>query len=906
MKKSYFIAICVFCFFSLSAFVKGRTDDPIYRLISALKQIEDSKPIEKLHLSFDKSYYAAGDTVWFKAFLLAGAEHKLSGLSGVVYVELINSHDSLLYRHRLPVFAGAAKGDFVLSSRIEPGAYRVRAYTEWMRNSENEFFFDKVLNVGSYTPQSIASSISYKYSKEKVNAAISFYENNQPYAGKEVTYKIRNINGDTYSGKGTTTASGRIEISFKGADYRTKTSWIETVIDLGKGKRSIASYPLKQTYSEPDITFFPESGSLVVGLTSRVAIKCVGREGAGLNVEGVVYDDKNNEITSFQCLHAGMGMFKLTPEAGRSYFAEVKHSDGYIQKVKLPQAASNGLVLSVYSSVDPDSVLIRISSDSSYYQGNGKALYLIGNSSGKVNISSSLIINQPLTSLKIAKKMLPTGIAQFTLLTETGEPLCERLAFIWHDDQIRMECKTDKAIYNSKEKVKFTLTSQGANSPKVGSFSVAVINESMSPANEAWESNIFSNIFLASELKGYIENPHYYFSKVTAKTLKDLDLLMMTQGYRKFVWKEAFNNGAIYKPAFRAEKIATSITGRLTNLSNKPVENGKMTMFSHRAGLLLDTLTNTNGEFSFKPLLLTDSVKITIQGRTASNSDKVKLQLYAPSAPIINFNKNLPDVAANVNDSLKAYLNPGAKEYEVLKAKGLLNRTFELQDVIVSVRRSQEKEISSNLNGAGHADQVLMGDAQLEACPSLSMCLHGRLTGVVFREGIAYSTRDAAFSHPMLLVVNRKQVVAEDPDYAEYMEQGGINPTDIYSIEVLRTPIYTNVYGPAGSNGVIILNLKPGALAIGRQAFGIATYRHNGFYKAREFYTPKYEKSDSSVKYTAPRSTVYWNPGVVTSAEGVADIEFFTENPGSYRVLVEGVDEDGRLGRQIFKFQVKN
>jgi len=905
MKQSFFITICLLAFLIFSAFTNRKPDDPSDVFAAALKRLEKAKPIEKLHVSFDKPYYTAGDTIWFKAFLLTGSEHRLSALSGVVYVELLNAQDSLLYRHRLPVNAGSAAGDFELPWGMQSGAYRVRAYTEWMKNFEIEFFFDKVINIGNYVPGAVESSISYQYSKDKVNASLRFYANNIPQGGKTVAYKIRNNKGDSFLGRGVTGEDGSLEISVKGDDYKDKTSWIEATVETVKGKKTTLSYPLKWKYSEPELVFFPESGSLVQGINSRVAFKCADREGKSLNVSGIVYDDKKNEICSFESTYGGMGFFKLKPEIDKTYFAEVKHTDGYVQKLKLPDVLKVGLVLSVYPSADPDSVLLRISSDSSFYSGGGNVVHLIGNTSGKVVISTSLRVDQPILSFKIAKQLFQTGISQFTLVSESGEPLCERIAFISADDRLKVDISTDKAVYSSGEKVKLKLNSLAGleNSGKVGSFSVGVTNASLVRPNEEEESNIFSSILLSSELKGYIENPNYYFNGNPSEKQKELDLLMMTHGYRRYVWKEALTSASLESPKCPAEKKDAIISGKLTNLSNKPVAKGKITIFSYKAGLLMNTLTDAKGEFAFPPFQMTDSLKITVQGRSETNSDNVKLMLNLPSATPISFNRNSPVYNLNVNDSLKVFLNSMAMEYESLRSKGQLNRTVELKDVMVKGKKAPQKQMSYNLNGAEHADQVLMGDVQLEACPTLAICLQGRLMGVVFREGLAYSTRG---NQPMLLVVNGRKITSDDQDYVEYMELGGINPSDIYSIEVLRSPVYTTVYGPDAFSGVLIINLKSGALASSRKAYGVATYYYKGFYKTREFYQPRYDNKNAQLKYTAPRSTVYWNPGVVTSAEGIAELEFITEKAGKYQVLVEGVDVEGRLGRQVIKFEVTN
>jgi hypothetical protein len=73
------------------------------------------------------------------------------------------------------------------------------------------------------------------------------------------------------------------------------------------------------------------------------------------------------------------------------------------------------------------------------------------------------------------------------------------------------------------------VTKDGDPSAATGSFSVSVINESLTPINKNKESTILNNLLLTSDLKGYIEQPNYYFNKENEQTRSDLDVLMLTQ-----------------------------------------------------------------------------------------------------------------------------------------------------------------------------------------------------------------------------------------------------------------------------------------------------------------------------------------------------------------------------------------
>ncbi len=148
MKNRYLIYLTIFCS-SILCFGFITEEDPLKALLSKLEGYNEATIREKVHLHLDKPYYTIGDTIWFKSYIVNAENNQLSNRSKVLYVELINENDSLKKSLRLPVTAGLAWGDFILSESFAEGSYRIRAYTNWMRNFDEGFFFDKTITVGN-------------------------------------------------------------------------------------------------------------------------------------------------------------------------------------------------------------------------------------------------------------------------------------------------------------------------------------------------------------------------------------------------------------------------------------------------------------------------------------------------------------------------------------------------------------------------------------------------------------------------------------------------------------------------------------------------------------------------------------------------------------------------------------
>ncbi|MEM6840596.1 MAG: TonB-dependent receptor plug domain-containing protein [Bacteroidota bacterium] len=114
---------------------------------------------EKLYIHFDKPYYSAGESIWFKTYLVDATSHLPQPLSRLAYVELIDPDGEIINSLSLEITENGATGDFLLSDTLPVGNYLVRAYTNWMRNFDEEYFFQKSLPIGSIDSTALAENI---------------------------------------------------------------------------------------------------------------------------------------------------------------------------------------------------------------------------------------------------------------------------------------------------------------------------------------------------------------------------------------------------------------------------------------------------------------------------------------------------------------------------------------------------------------------------------------------------------------------------------------------------------------------------------------------------------------------------------------------------------------------------
>ena len=95
----------------------------------------------------DKDVYFTGETIWFKIYDLDASLHELMDVSKVAYVEILSAERKPLMQLKVELDKGTGAGYIDLPSSINTGNYQFRAYTNWMKNFDADFFFEKRITI---------------------------------------------------------------------------------------------------------------------------------------------------------------------------------------------------------------------------------------------------------------------------------------------------------------------------------------------------------------------------------------------------------------------------------------------------------------------------------------------------------------------------------------------------------------------------------------------------------------------------------------------------------------------------------------------------------------------------------------------------------------------------------------
>lgn len=775
-KLAILLAFSVFVFFSFTMKTASLNESNVIKFFKTLETAQQ----EKLYLHLDKPYYAAGDSIWFKAYLVNSTTHVINMPSNFIYVELINQKDSTVFRSKIKRIDEVFQGNIPLPPNFPAGQYMIRSYTNWMRNAGEDFFYIRKLLIGNSIEKNSQSPIlTEKQIKQKEKATLAA--------------------------------------------------------------------------SEFSLTFFPEGGNMLTNINQQIAFKCQQADGFGKEITGVIVTTEGDTVTTFKTEHDGMGSVSIFSEIGKQLVAKV---DGTDKSFDLPTPQTRGLSISM---VQIKNILnYQIKSSPEYVWPD--SLFLIAHTRGYPILLAPLTKENRSGSLNLST--FGGGITHFLVANSNGQPISQRLLFVYPDHQPTCKLTYDKKEYAKREKV--TLQIELENPLAKGEFSISITdNKTVKPDSLA--NNILSNLLLTSDLKGHIESPGYYFMARDRRRTRNLDLLMLTHGWSRFP-VENLQKEPNVKPEFFLEK-GQFISGRVDNFIGKGAKEANIIAIDPKHNIIRDITTNDKGEFLVDGIDYQDSTTFVIQARTKKGLALVTIGLDQETIPERKIQipyKDMPDSDINAdylfNTREKFYYEGGV-------------RVYELGEVVIDGKHSEKKQEAARRVWADYSYSPEMLKKSLS-----------RTGDDLLRN--AYPNRPADAP----LVVIDKMCYWED----NYI-LGTIYTEDIETFDLYKDQSRCEFGSPGKPGPAIVITLKPEAMD--RQRRGIAWLKTLGYSQTGEFYSPVYdtpEKKTSNIPDL--RTTIYWNPALIFDSEGKATVEFFTsDSPSSFNVEIEGVTTKGEI-----------
>lgn len=864
-KRSITVLLGVLLYFSsLSA---QTMQDTIIANFSLMERI----PKEKLYLHLDKPFYGAGEKIWFKGYLVNATTHQDNSQSNFIITELINRSDSIVERKKIRRDSLGFHNAFTLPATLPAGDYYLRGYSNWMLNEDPDFFFSRNIKIGNSIDNTIVSSIEYQQEDDThYTAKIKFTSNVQAvFENTTIKYLYLENGKIKNKGKKKTDENGWISISLP--DLKSPAARrIEVEFDDPQ-------YIYKRTFHLPvftndfDVKFFPEGGALLSIPHQNVAFKAQGADGFSKEVEGFLFNSKGDTLTNFRSEHNGMGIFTMNPVDNETYYVTVRTNDSITKRFDLPAIEPKGISIAMSHYKQEIRYEIQKTEATEWPQ----KLFLLAHTRGKLAILQP--INPKRTFGKMNDSLFTEGITHFMLIDEQGNALSERLIFVPDHKPNQWQITADQPTYGKREKVSLQIAAKdNEGNPVEGTFSVSITDrKSIQPDSLA--DNILSNLLLTSDLKGYVEDPAYYFLNQDARTLRSIDYLMMTHGWRRHKMENVLRTPSLNFTNY-IEKGQT-ISGRIMGFFGANVKKGPICVLAPKYNIIATTETDEKGQFivntSFR-----DSTTFLVQARTKKGFAGVDILMDPPQYPVATHKAPYFNGAATF---MEDYLMNTRDQYYM---EGGM-RVYNLKEVTVTAKRERP---SSKSIYTGGINTYTVEEDRLQGYGQTAFDAASRLPSVTITNGSEIHIRNN--SEPAIIVID--DIVYEDA--SDILKD--IQVSDMSSISLLRGADAV-ILGPRASGGAVVITLKDPRNLPARPAQGIITYTPLGYSESVEFYHPTYDTPEKkNAQRSDFRSTVYWNPELRLDADGKATIEYYTpDSTAPEDIIIEGVDKNGKVCR---------
>jgi hypothetical protein len=773
--------------------------------------------------------------------------------------------------------------------------------------------YDSVLNV--YEEQFPTEKIHIHFDRTIYNTGETIFYKLYVLTGSELTSVSKNIYVVWYDTSGNyikqtvaplfqSSAKGSFEVpsNYKGDFLRIKafTRWMlnedsvfiyEKTIPVNSG---VITKSKTNTTPKTRVEVFPEGGVLVNGLNSKVAFKATNGSGIPVFVKGFLINDKNKILDTLKVAHDGMGVFQLMPIAGENY--QLSWTDENAQKgvTAINPAKKDGVILKL--SMDNEKAFAQVERTLDVPQNYKQMKLLVHQNQHLIYTVDFKGEERQVQRAGLPIDELPTGIVQFSLFTSDWLPLAERILFVnnrLHEFNAKLSVQLSNMNKRGKNVIEVLVTDTSA-----ANMSISITDASIVMPEQ---QNIYSDFLLSNDIRGKVFQPAYYFSSDADSIAAHLDLVMLTNGWRKFDW-DKIKSGTLPILKYPRETDFMKITGKVFGSSSTKLSSDLMLN-------LVIAGKDSSKKFAFVPIL-----------KDGTFEDK-SIFYYDTSRIFYGFNGNnkLTDITQvhfengllrqdfkkismgsmgsqnNWSDSMaRAKLNYYLLEQEKLK-KQMASAT--LQEVIVKSKSKSplqvldEKYTSGMFSGFDGTSFDLTNDPSAMGGINILTYLQGKVAGLQISVAGAQASASWRGSNTDFFL----NEISTPLDMIL-----SLPISDIAYVKAIRPPFFGSLGG--GSGGAVAIYTKKGKSSRGgsENSKGMENTVLGGYSVFKEFYNPNYENPTGNFD-ADNRTTLYWNPFVLTNKRSPrVKIEFYNNDSSKkLQIVLEGINSNGKLARSV-------
>lgn len=635
----------------------------------------------------------------------------------------------------------------------------------------------------------------------------------------------------------------------------------------------------------PELHFFPEGGDAISGMTNKIVFKVNDQFGRPISIKGIIKDNNDSFIDSLNVIHDGMGYFFIFPQQGQTFSASWEDENGNSYVSQLPAIKASGAGLRVTIAGSNRIFLVKASPSSALH-----AVHILGTMYRQKVFQLDQTLDNGQTEGTIPTASLPGGILTISVFDEQWKPLAERVTYINNSDYL---------FHPEVTVLQKGLQKRGKNNIEIAvpgdmaaNFSVSVTDAKLASDNS---DNIISHLLLTGELKGKIFDPAYYFSNNSDSIAQQLDLVMLTHGWRRFDWQKVVQ-GKFPQIKYPKDTSYLSLSGKIIGATPQQLKKaGDIILMITQKNSGTETFTipvEPDGYFNDPSLILFDTAHIFYDFAGKKSLPKISVRFMPGVLPPFSNYFEAPSFTDSYlkNSSANRYHLQLSKEAEeqMKYFKGKVLENIEIKSKAKSKLQQINDKYTSGLFKKGNATELdLLDDPLATSYTDIVSYIQGKVPSLYFKGGKFLWMRNRAGENGPALYLNEMQTT--------YDLISSIPVANVAYIKVFR-PGFVGGAG-SGTGGAIVIYTKSGSDGQPVSYLkGMNNDQVNGYTVVREFYSPDYDTLSSDDKKDL-RTTLYWNPTVSTTpGQNKVDLSFFNNDfTDEFRVIIEGMTADGRL-----------
>lgn len=708
-------------------------------------------------------------------------------------------------------------------------------------------------------------------------------------------------------------------LAFNEPQYFSRTFPIYQLSNSDKLERSITTYELSssmenrpsETEEKLNVRFFPEGGQLVEGVTSQVAFKAESKNGGNIELLGTIYTKEGTEITSFETLHDGMGHFEYTP-SDQPAIAKVSFQ-GKKYEFTLPQALPNGYVLSTVSNAG--ALLVRVSCNAATPQ-DTLAVFISHQGRPSIHQLISCRADAPQEFILPTRK-LPAGVLQVSLINRAGNTLCERFVFANPRAPLQISTEGLKEVYAPYAPIRCELQVKNAKGePVSGELSVSIRDGVRSDYLE-YDNNIFTDLLLTSDLKGYIHQPGYYFASPSPRKQTELDVLLMVHGWRKYDMSQAISTAPFTPLQLPEAQLVLNGQVKSTILKNKLKDIALSVIVKKDDQFITGgTVTDENGRFTIPVEDFEGTTEAVIQTRKVGkerNKDASILidRNFSPAPRAYSYKELHPEWKDLAYWQQKAESFDSLYMDSIRKVEGL----YVLDEVEIKSKRRQgsnmatkisEKSIDAYYDVRRSVDVLRDNGKIVTTIPELMEKLSPQFYWDRTNDKHTYRQKPICYimDNHILSETETQMMLTEVDGLASIIISKGTGGIDDDIIQNTKMSEVTDSTGVDISKldrySVFYLIPLPRRDVLNKSQSAVLGTRQTviqGYTRPLEYYSPAYPTKELYMDKVDKRRTLYWNPSVQADENGKAVIECYNNQYSTPLIIqAETLGKDGQIG----------